>query len=113
VIFLHPSIHPFIFSRAALHITLSSLFLLFSPRNVLTLTLISIQRDAEKYKDTPLKDLITIDGLTGLPVLPWWMSQPYFRTAKKSNKDGEKGKIGNANESGYLCSLRCVSVHEC
>jgi hypothetical protein len=60
------------------------------------------QRDAEKYKDTPLKDLITIGGVTGLPVLPWWMSQPYFRTEKRS-------KTGN--ESGYLCFLLSIYVH--
>jgi tRNA-dihydrouridine synthase 1 len=27
----------------------------------------------------PVKDLITIEPITGIPVMPHWLAQPYFR----------------------------------
>ncbi|KAF8661416.1 hypothetical protein AX16_001334 [Volvariella volvacea WC 439] len=38
----------------------------------------------EAAKGTPLKNLITIDPITGLKYLPHWLAQPYFRPPPKT-----------------------------
>jgi len=49
-----------------------------------------IQRDAKAEEGTPLKNLITIEPITGIKVLPHWLAQPYFRpTAFQKEAEGE------------------------
>ncbi len=52
-----------------------------------------IQRDAKAAEGRPLEELITLDSVTGVKVLPHWVAQPYTRplldvNGKKLNKAG-------------------------
>ncbi|KAF9458689.1 Dus-domain-containing protein [Collybia nuda] len=38
-----------------------------------------MDRDAKAAEGTPLKDLIKVEPITGLELLPHWLAQPYFR----------------------------------
>ena len=34
----------------------------------------------------PVKDLITVEPITGIPVMPHWLAQPYFRPTPDQKK---------------------------
>lgn len=52
----------------------------------MTGVLIVSQRDAKEAESTPLKDLITIEPITGIKVMPHWLAQPYFRPSAEQKK---------------------------
>ena len=37
------------------------------------------QKAAKEAEDTPLEELVKTEPITGLPILPHWLAQPYFR----------------------------------
>lgn len=50
------------------------------------------QRDEKAAEGRSLEDLVTIDQSTGLPVLPHWLAQPYFRPLLPLPAEGGKMK---------------------
>ena len=44
------------------------------------------QRDEKAAEGTPLKDLVTIEPITGIAVMPHWLAQPYFRPSAEQKK---------------------------
>ncbi|PPQ71029.1 hypothetical protein CVT26_011494 [Gymnopilus dilepis] len=45
-----------------------------------------MDRDAKAAEGTPLKDLITVEPITGIKVMPHWLAQPYFRPTPEQKK---------------------------
>ncbi|KDR77005.1 hypothetical protein GALMADRAFT_139033 [Galerina marginata CBS 339.88] len=43
-------------------------------------------RDEKAAEGTPLKDLITIEPITGIKMMPHWLAQPYFRPTQEQKK---------------------------
>lgn len=52
----------------------------------------SSQAAADAAKDTPPRELVKTDEATGLPLLPYWLAQPYFRPPPPTPK--VKGELG-------------------
>ncbi|KAI0962653.1 hypothetical protein AcV7_001449 [Taiwanofungus camphoratus] len=51
-----------------------------------------MERDEKAAEGRSLEDLVTIDQSTGLPVLPHWLAQPYFRPLLPLPAEGGKMK---------------------
>ncbi|KAF4610466.1 hypothetical protein D9613_007016 [Agrocybe pediades] len=45
-----------------------------------------MDRDAKAAEGVPLKDLITVEPITGIKVMPHWLAQPYFRPSPEQKK---------------------------
>jgi len=45
-----------------------------------------MERDEKAVEGVPIKDLITIEPITGIPVMPHWLAQPYFRPLSDQKK---------------------------
>ncbi|KAJ3494227.1 hypothetical protein NLJ89_g10852 [Agrocybe chaxingu] len=45
-----------------------------------------MERDEKAADGTPIKDLTTIDPVTGIKVMPHWLAQPYFRPLPEQKK---------------------------
>lgn len=49
---------------------------------MLTGTFLFVQKQAIEAEARPSEELITIEPVSGLPILPHWLSQPYIRPAQ-------------------------------
>jgi len=45
-----------------------------------------MERDEKAAEGVPVKDLITVEPTTGIPVMPHWLAQPYFRPLPDQKK---------------------------
>ncbi|OBZ68583.1 tRNA-dihydrouridine(16/17) synthase [NAD(P)(+)] [Grifola frondosa] len=57
-----------------------------------------MERDEKAAEGQSIEALTTIDAATGLPLLPHWLAQPYFRplpveAAEEDTKEGEAAKV--------------------
>lgn len=49
---------------------------------MLTGTFLFVQKQAIEAEARPREELVTIEPVSGLPILPHWLSQPYIRPAQ-------------------------------
>ncbi|EPS99345.1 hypothetical protein FOMPIDRAFT_1030904 [Fomitopsis schrenkii] len=49
-----------------------------------------MQRDTKAVEGHPLEALVTLDSHTGLPILPHWLAQPYFRPPPPTKAKGQQ-----------------------
>ncbi|KAG5640910.1 hypothetical protein DXG03_006677 [Asterophora parasitica] len=70
-------------------------------------------KDLTKDGTIPLRELITKDAAMGLDVLPYWLSQPYFRPLKSPvAKKDKAGKQGKAKETAATAGAGAAVLEE-
>jgi hypothetical protein len=73
-----------------------------------------LQRDAREAEGRPIEELITVDPVSGLKILPHWLSQPYIRAqpkiAAKAEQNAEKAEEAVAKGGEACCAPGKVYV---
>jgi len=47
---------------------------------------VRMERDEKAVEGVPIKDLISVEPITGIPVMPHWLARPYFRPLPEQKK---------------------------